>query len=119
MKTDEKATYRLYARPLTAANIEAAAGERFYRATASPLPGYVLVYTERTVPKEATEITADKADLLSPADTRWLMDCAAALAADELKKHEPEILKGLSEKMETLEQELKARKKQMNQESGE
>ena len=47
----DKTVYRLYALPLTANNIRAAAQERFSRATPTPAPGYVLVYTDGEILK--------------------------------------------------------------------
>ena len=107
--------YKLYALPLTTENIMAAANERFSRATPTPEPGYVLIYTNGEAPKGATEITEEHADLLSTADARWLMDTGAALAAEEIEKHKPEVLKGISESIEALEEELKRKKEEISQ----
>lgn len=114
MANDAK-KYTLYALPLTAENIMAAANERFSRATPTPEPGYVLIYSNGDAPKDATEITAEHAELLSPADARWLLDSGAALAAEELEKHKPEVLKGLSDSIEALEAELQRRKDEISQ----
>lgn len=105
--------YALYALPLTTENIMLAANERFSRATPTPSPGYVLIYTSGEQPSGAAEITAEHADLLSAADARFLMDCGAALAAEELEKHKPEVLKGLSETVEALEAELERKKQEI------
>lgn len=105
--------YRLFALPLNNENIEAASKARFSRATPSPEPGYVLIYTDGAKPKQATEITADKTELLSQADVRWLLDSNAALVAEEIEKNRPEIIRGLSERVETLEEELKRKKAEL------
>ena len=107
MENEKERKYALYALPLTGENIAIAAKERFSRATPSPEPGYVLIYNQESAMPGATEITAEHAELLSPADARWLMDIGAALAAEEIEKHKPEVLKGLSESMESLEAELR------------
>ena len=113
MEKDAEKRYALYALPLTTDNIMLAANERFSRATPTPSPGYVLIYTNGEQPRGATEITAEHADLLSAADARFLMDCGAALAAEELEKHKPEVLKGLSETVEAREAELERKKKEI------
>lgn len=113
MGEDAKKTYRLYAMPLTQSNIATAAAERFSRATPNPEPGYVLVYTNGEKPKQAEEITEGRTNLLSPADMRWLFDSNAAIIAEEMERNKPEILRGMSEKIEALEAELKRRKKEL------
>ena len=115
MANDAKKKYALYALPLTAENIMAAAEERFSRATPTPEPGYVLIYTDGQQPKGSQTITAERADMLTAADARWLMDCAAALAAEELEKHKSEVLQGLSESVEALEAELHRKKEELSQ----
>ena len=118
MAKDAKKAYKLYALPLTTENILIAAEERFSRATPTPEPGYVLIYTNGNKPEGAKEIKAEHAELLSPADARWLLDTGAALVAEEIEKHKPEILKGLqelSESMEVLENELKKKKDEISQ----
>lgn len=107
---NEKKTYRLYALPLTAENIGKAANERFSRATPTPEPGYVLIYTAADAPEGAAEITQERADLLTPADVRWLIDSKAAIIADELRKNETEVLKTMGEQVEALEHELRRKK---------
>ena len=59
MANDAKQSYKLYALPLTTENILAAANERFSRATPTPEPGYVLIYSEGQKPEGSTEITAE------------------------------------------------------------
>ena len=115
MANDAERKYALYAMPLTAENILAAANERFSRATPTPEPGYVLVYTDGDQPNGSREITAEQADLLTAADARWLMDCGAALSAEALEKHKTEIFKGLSEDLENLERELQRAKEKIEQ----
>ena len=119
MANDAKQSYKLYALPLTTENILAAANERFSRATPTPEPGYVLIYSAGQKPEGSTEITAEHAELLSPADARWLLDSGAALAAEEIEKHKPEVLKGLSDSIEALENALKVKKEEIKNEGNE
>lgn len=98
--------YKLYALPLDAKSIEKAAKYRFSRATPNPAPGYVLIYADGRKPNDAVEITEKTASCLSPADVQWLIDSGAAILADEIEKNKPEVLKHLSESVETLENEL-------------
>lgn len=106
----EKTVYRLYALPLTLENIKVAAQKRFSRATPTPAPGYVLIYTEEEQPEGSKEITKDQINLLSPADEQWLFDSNAVLIAEQIEKKQPEILKGLADSIEALEAELKRQK---------
>ena len=108
---DAKKTYRLYALPLTAQNIGIAATERFSRATPTPEPGYVLIYTCGEQPQGATEIDESKSALLTQQDLRWLMDSGAAILAEEIEKNTHKVFSNLSESVERLEEEL-ARAKQ-------
>lgn len=110
MGEDAKRTFKLYALPLSAENIAAAANERFSRATPTPEPGYVLIFTDGAAPEHAAEITEETAKLLSPADVRWLIDSNAAIVAEEIERRKPEVLKQLSEQIETLETELRRKK---------
>lgn len=114
MEENAKKKYALYALPLTTQNILTAAGERFSRATPTPEPGYVLIYTCGEKPQGSQEITAERANMLSAADARWLLDSGAALAAEELEKHKKEALQGLSESVEALEAELQRKKEQLS-----
>ena len=108
----DKKVYRLFALPLTTQNIGIASGERFSRATPSPAPGYVLIYTTAEIP-DAVEITENEVDRLSSGDSRWLFDCNTAILAEELKNHEADVVKDLSFRMEALEEELKRRKQEI------
>ncbi len=112
MDNDAKKAYKLFALPLTSENIALAAKERFSRATPAPEPGYVLIYTDGNAPENAAEITKDRAGLLTAADERWLIDSNAVLIADQLAANETEVLRGLSEKIEALDAELKKRKEE-------
>ena len=109
----EKTVYRLYALPLTSNNIKTAAQERFSRATPSPAPGYVLVYTDGEKPRGSEEITKERVNLLSPADERWLFDSNTALIAEQIELHKPDVMAGLSQSIEALETELRKRKKEL------
>ena len=115
MESDARKKYALYALPLTEDNIRTAADARFSRATPTPEPGYVLIYTDGKMPKGAQEITPERASMLTAADARFLLDSAAALAAEELEKHKTEALQGLSESVEALEAELKRKKEELSQ----
>ena len=114
MADDATKTYRLYALPLTGDNIALAAAERFSRATPTPEPGYVLIYTHSEPPRGAQEINEERTALLSQADIRWLFDSNAAIVAEEIEKNKPEVLKNLSARMETLEAELKRTKEKID-----
>lgn len=114
MGNDEKKTYRLYALPLTSENIALAAENRFSRATPSPEPGYVLVYTNGDAVKGAVEIGENNANRLSNADIRWLMDSSAAIMAEEIEKNKPEVIRHLSESVEALEDALQRKKEEID-----
>lgn len=109
----EKTVYRLYALQLNSNNISIAAQHRFSRATPTPAPGYVLVYTDGVKPEQSEEITEERAKLLSPADVRWLFDSNAAIIAEEMERNKPEILRGMSERIEALGEELQRRKQEL------
>ena len=115
----EKKVYRLYALPLTAENIALAAKERFSRATPSPEPGYVLIYSETGTPIcGAVEITENEVSCLSGGDSRWLFDCNTAIIAEEIKRHEEEVVKDMAFRMEALESELRKRKEELDRKEG-
>lgn len=113
MAEDAKKTYKLYALPLTAGNIGKAAEERFCRATPTPAPGYVLIYTDGNPAEHALRVTEEFAKLLTQADIRWLMDCNAAIFAEEVEKNRDEVMHSLSDSVEFLEAELKRRKEEL------
>lgn len=115
MAEEGKKTYRLFALPLTISNIKIAADVRFSRATPTPEPGYVLIYTDDDRPNGAYEITENDANLLSAADKRWLFDSNAAIIAEEIELQKPDILRGLSERVEALETELKRKKEELSE----
>lgn len=114
MAEESKKTYRLYAMALTNENIAVAANERFSRATPTPSPGYVLIYSDKAQPDGSQEITEDRANLLSQQDVRWLIDSGAAILAEEIEKNKPDILRGMSERLEALETELKRKKEELS-----
>lgn len=113
MDAETTRVYRLFALPMTRENVGMAARMRFSRATPKPDPGYVLVYTDGAAPEQSVEITAETANLLTQADIRWLIDCGAAVAAEEIEKHKPEVLRDLSEKIEALENDLRRKKEEI------
>lgn len=111
---NEKKIYRLYAMPLTAENIGKAANERFSRATPTPEPGYVLIYTAADAPEGALEITQEeRGNLLTPADVQWMMDNRAAIIFEALRKNETEVLKTMGKQVEALERELRQKKNEI------
>ena len=96
-------TYRLFAMPVGAKEIEAAEKERFARIT----PLYVLVYTDSAPPTDnSVEITEDDVERLSGSDRDWLLLCNMALIAEDAKRREKEISSTLGEKIERLERAL-------------
>ena len=115
MEKDAKKAFKLYAMPLTAENVAVGSRERFCRATPTPQPGYVLVYTDADAPKQAVEITQDSSKLLTQADVRWLFDSNAAIIAEEIELNKPQIMKRLSDSVETLETELQRKKEEILQ----
>ena len=120
MADKTKKKYRLFALPLNAKNIEIAAQERFSRATPTPEPGYVLIYTDGTTPAGAEENTEERVNLLSQADEQWLFDSNAALIAQELERNHSEMMERLSNNIEALQEELYRKKQELlNQQQGE
>lgn len=114
--TGEK--YRLYAAPLVEASISAAEKARFSRVTATPAPGYVLIYTDGASPKGAMEITPDKTELLSVQDATWLVESNMRLAEERIQANSEAFLRDMSEKMTALESELKKQKEEMEKRGG-
>lgn len=114
MAETEKTVYRLFALPLTTHNISVAAQHRFSRATPSPAPGYVLIYTDGEKPMEATEITSERVNLLSPADERWLFDSNAALIAEQIAQRPQDFPGGIAESIDALEAALKKQKENLD-----
>lgn len=115
MANDANERYTLYALPLTTDNIFVAAGHRFSRATPTPEPGYVLIYTNGEAPKGAEIIGEERASMLSVADMRWLCDNRVALIADELERHKDEVPTELAKTIEALETELQRKKQEISQ----
>ena len=111
--TETKKTYRLYALPLDGKNMEAAAKERFSRATPLPAPGYILIYTSGEKPADAEEITPERVSLLSPADMLWLTDSNSVILAEETQGKQTEVLQRLSEHIVALESELKRKREEL------
>ena len=112
--TDElNITYRLYALEVSKDGIETAAKERFCRIT----PFYILVYVSGDeAPKEGLEITQTETHRLSKQDERWLLDCNTVILAEEAKKHEADIARQMQEKLERMEEMLKAEARQERRE---
>ena len=105
--------YRLYALEMTVENAKKAADWRFSRVTVEPFPGYVLVYTDGASPDGAIEITQSTIDRLSAQDEQWLRDCNIVILAEEARRHEAEIAASMSERIEALEEALKAEKQKV------
>lgn len=108
-----KRTYRLYAMPPTWEAIEIAMSEKYSRVTPSPAPGYVLLYMDGKMPDGAQEITAEESERLTSADVKWLVECGAHILAEEITKEDSNAMANLSERIETLETELKKRKQEL------
>lgn len=104
-------SYRLYAMKLSNTSIERAMGERFSRVT----PEYVLVYTDSEKPENAIQLEESEASLMTQADAQWLLDCNVALIAEEAARQKPEILRQLSDKVDELEEALKAEKRKLTE----
>ena len=111
-------TYRLYALPPTWDGILAAMCERFSRATATPAPGYVLIYTDGKQPNGSTVITEENKHLLTDEDQRWLIECGATILAEEAAKQQPILMQNLSERVEALEKELERRQREIERKGG-
>lgn len=116
MNSDPKKTYEVYALPLTTENVSLASEYRFMRATASPAPGYVLVYTEQEPPEGSIHIDEDKAQMLTDTDWRWLMASRTELIAEALEEHASETLEDLSNTVAALERELQRKKRELEAE---
>lgn len=107
-----KTVYRLYAMALTWESIYIAERERFSRATPTPEPGYVLIYTADKQPEGSRIITEQQRDLLTKADMTWLSECGATILAEEAAKNQTQLMESLSERITALEEELKRRKQE-------
>ena len=108
----DKRVYRLYALPTTMESVVLATHERFSRATATPAPGYVLIYTDGAQPEGSQHITEEYKHLLTDADMRWLAECGATILAEEAEKRGDDFVAQLSDKLEALEETLKAAKRE-------
>ena len=108
-----KKTYRLYAMQTSQESIAAAISEKYSRATATPAPGYVLIYTDKSAPESAKEITNDNLRLLTDADMQWLDECNAMILAEEMAKEQPKMMDMLSERVAALEAELERQKQEI------
>lgn len=94
--------YKLYILPIGKNGIETATKERFSRITAR----YALVYTDKEV-QEAVEVGEKEFGRLSDLEQSWIEECNVALIAEETEKKMPEIVAGVSEKLDAIERELK------------
>lgn len=110
---DGKITYRLYALPLTWESIYIAERERFSRATPTPEPGYVLIYTADKQPERSKAITEQQRELLTKADMTWLAECGATILAEEAARNQSKLMESLSERVTALEEELRRRKQEI------
>lgn len=91
--------YRLYALPTTPAALDGMGPQRFSRVT----PEYSLVYTDKEQPKGSVEMKEEDATRLSAADENWLLSCNLTLIKEEIERKKPELLRKLSEKIESME----------------
>lgn len=105
--------YKLYALPATLESVVLATHEKYSRATVTPPPGYVLIYTDGESPKDAQQITEEHKYLLTEADTSWLLECGASILSEEAAKHASDLMQELSQRVEALESELKKRKEEL------
>ena len=108
----DKRVYRLYALPTTMESVVLATHERFSRATATPAPGYVLIYTDGAQPEGSQHITEEYKHLLTDADMRWLAECGAAILMEKMAKQDDDFFESLSERLVALEESLKAAKQE-------
>lgn len=108
----EAKAYKLYALPLLMHNVERAARYRYSRATPTPYPGYVLIYTDGDQPPGSQEITEDQKEMLTAEDARWLMDSRSAILFEELEAHLREMNKKLPDVIDALETELRRKKEE-------
>ena len=99
----EKTVYRLYALPVNSQTVAEAQAHRFARIT----PLYLLIYSVGTI-ADSVEITEAELDRLTSADRDWLLGCNLIIIAEDAKAREKEISITLGEKIERLEQALKA-----------
>lgn len=111
MGDEAKKTYKLFALPLSAKNIDAAAGARFSRATAR----YVLIYTHDTAPENSVEIGIEEVSRLSKEDYDWLTDCNFLILAESAKENESKIAADISKRLDVLESELKKEKEKQKE----
>lgn len=111
-------TYRLYALPTTLESVVIATQERFARATATPAPGYVLIYTDGPQPEGSHHITEEQKHLLTEADMRWLAECGATILLETAEQQEPDYMNELAERMAALEEALKQTKAELEQKGG-
>lgn len=109
----DKKVYKLYALPTTMESVVMATHERFSRATATPAPGYVLIYTDGAQPNGSKHITEEYKHLLTEADMRWLAECGAAILAEEAEKQDEDFMTVLSERIDALEEALKQKKAEL------
>lgn len=105
--------YRLYAVRTMPETMEKTERERFVRMTA----GYTLLYrktTPRSVP--SVEIKGGDMKRLTDRDRLWLVDCAAVLAAERVKKNGEDTRKRLNRLLDEFERELAAAQERIGEE---
>lgn len=105
--------YRLFALPINDDCVKRGSKERFCRIT----PRYILIYKTGRKPETSVEITEKEIGRLTKEDEHWLWDCNSVLLADAVKEKTPEILSGLSDKINKLETTLKKAKEETEKES--
>ena len=108
----ETAVYRLYALNLTQENIGLALEQRFSRIAS----GYILIYTSGEAPKKSVEINGKEIRRLTKADEEWIMECAANLLRERIKKEEPKTMERLSSMVDQLAEALDAERVKLTQE---
>lgn len=111
----ETAVYRLYALNLTQENIGLALEQRFSRIAT----GYILIYTAGDAPKKSIEINGKELRRLTKADEDWIMECAANLLRERIKKEEPKTMERLSSMVDQLAEALDEERGKLAQEKKE
>ena len=99
----ENKTYRLYALPISAENVDATAAARFGRITGS----YALIYTDGEAPDGALCLGKEHEGRLTDNDRTWLRDCNLVIIAEAMKQDETRICGEISDELELLEQRLR------------
>lgn len=104
MEKELKIAYKLYAVGVSVESMKEVSSERFCRIT----PFYILVYTNGEAPKNSIEMKQSDTHRLSEQDEQWLRDCNLVILAEQAKLHEAEIAADIQQRLDRLEEALKA-----------